>query len=493
MNCGNTVRQLLLTLGIGTLVACGGGDGNVAGIGGTGITASGTITGFGSIFVNGVEYETGTASIIIDDSADVESNLRLGMVVTVTGTLNADGVTGTATTVSFDDEVQGPIETAPNDPTGDGTQLEFTVMGIPVLADSAATVFDDGVTFATLVMGDFIEVSGFFDQSDVLHATRIEGQGTFTPGTSEIEIKGMAGNVSGTTFELGSFTVETAGADLSEVTGGVVTAGMQVEVKGMLNGSQITATRVEQEDDLLGDDLDKASIEGIVADFVSNSSFTVSGQPVDASAATFVPASLEFALENGLEVEVEGPIVNGILQAQEVEARGGDVELDAAVESVSVGAGTITLQYFGGMVTVLVNSQTSLHDGQELFDPYTLGHIVATDFLEIRGSIDDNGDIVANEVRRHEDTVSDDIVQGPADSCDGTSISVFGVIFDLVNGITDFEDENDDPNAYADAAAFCADVNSRGLFVKVQDNATVNNGVIIAPADGVADEAELED
>ena len=144
-------------------------------------------------------------------------------------------------------------------------------------------------------------------------------------------------------------------------------------------------------------------------------------------------------------------------------------------------AGTITLQYATGTVTVQVDSQTSLRDDLEIFDPYALGDIVATDFLEVRGYIDDNGDIIANEVRR--DQASDDIVQGPADSCSGTSISLFGVIFDLVNGVTRFEDENN-AQVYADAAAFCADVNNRGLFVKVQDNVT---------ADGIADEAELED
>ena len=39
----------------------GGGSSNVAGIGGTGKIASGTITGFGSIFVNGIEYEIDNA------------------------------------------------------------------------------------------------------------------------------------------------------------------------------------------------------------------------------------------------------------------------------------------------------------------------------------------------------------------------------------------------------------------------------------------------
>ena len=479
MKFRNYSLHCLLATTLTLLTACGGGGGTIAGIGGTGITASGTITGFGSIFVNGVEYETGSANIVVDDTIVGEGDLQLGMVVTVTGTLDAGGTTGTATMVSFDDYVQGPVETVPVDPTGDGQQLEFGVLGVTVLADMTATVFDNGVTFATLVQGDYIEVSGFADAAGVLHATRIEGKGAFTAGLSEVELKGVAANVMGNTFDIGSIDVNTAGADLSGVPGGVVMAGMQVEVEGTLTGTTISASEVKENDDLPDGDLDKASIEGIVSDFVDNSSFRVAGQPVDASGASFDPPTLTLA--NDLEVEVEGPIVGGILQATEVEARGGDVKLEAAVQGVSQAASSITLQYATGTVTVLIDNQTSLRDDLGVFDPYTLGDVTATDFLEIQASLDGSGNLIATEIRR--DTPEDDILEGPSTSCDGTSITLFGVSFTLLNGTTVFANENEQ-QVYADAAAFCADVNTRGLFVKVRDDAV---------ADGIADEAELED
>ena len=70
----------------------------------------GTINGFGSIFVNGVEFETDEADILVDGQRVGEDALGLGMVVLVDGTVNEDGVTGTANSVVFDDEVEGPIE-----------------------------------------------------------------------------------------------------------------------------------------------------------------------------------------------------------------------------------------------------------------------------------------------------------------------------------------------------------------------------------------------
>jgi len=91
-----------LIAGITALAGCGGGGGgtNVAGIGGTGKTISGTITGFGSIFVNGVEYDVDNASFNInnDNSPGLgQADLRIGMVVILTG--SDDGTVGTATQV----------------------------------------------------------------------------------------------------------------------------------------------------------------------------------------------------------------------------------------------------------------------------------------------------------------------------------------------------------------------------------------------------------
>ncbi|MEZ5541414.1 MAG: DUF5666 domain-containing protein [Pseudomonadota bacterium] len=465
------LRNTMLAAVVTMLVACGGGGGGGA-TSASSITAAGTITGFGSIFVNGIEFETGSSSITLDDNPGIESDLRLGMVVRVSGTVNADGRTGTAQAVAFDDEVQGPVATTPVDPTGDGLQQQFTVLGITVVADRTATVFDDGVSFDTLALNDYIEVSGFVGQGGVLNATRIQGKGAFTQGVSEIELKGVAGNVAGTVFDLGGFTIETAGADLSGVPGGVVTNGMEVEVKGTLTGNQIAATRVSQDDDLFGSNVDKASLRACT-NYVSDADFSISGQQINAANATFSPQNL--VLANGVEIEVEGPVVNGVLVASKVEARGGNIKLAARVQGV--GANSLSLQFNGGTVEVTVDSQTSLRDDTGSIG---LGDITAPDYLEIRASINGNSIITADEVRRAAN-VGDDILQGPADNCTGTDVTVLGVGFSLLDGTTSYQDQNNSP--IANAAAFCAAVNGSSLYVKVRDD---------QPGNGIADEAELE-
>ena len=140
--------------GIASAIPTGGGSGG-GGIGGTGVTSSGTIDSFGSIFVNGVEFETSDAEILLDGKPASEDDLAIGMVVVVSGTLNDDGETGTANSVAFDDELQGPIEAIVRGADGDSVVL--TVLGVPVLVERNVTVFED-TSLAALTIRDLIEV-----------------------------------------------------------------------------------------------------------------------------------------------------------------------------------------------------------------------------------------------------------------------------------------------------------------------------------------------
>ena len=89
------------------VAACGGGGGGGGGEDPSGgidrggsTLAQGPINGFGSVVVNGVHYATSGATITIDDQPGAESDLRVGQVVRVEGTVDAGGTTGTARTGS---------------------------------------------------------------------------------------------------------------------------------------------------------------------------------------------------------------------------------------------------------------------------------------------------------------------------------------------------------------------------------------------------------
>ncbi len=102
----NRVAASLSAALVVLLSACGGST-DVAGIQGSGspapasATTVGTVAGFGSIFVDGIEYSTAAAQISVDGQVASETQLNTGQVVTINGTVNSDGKTGTATQVTF--------------------------------------------------------------------------------------------------------------------------------------------------------------------------------------------------------------------------------------------------------------------------------------------------------------------------------------------------------------------------------------------------------
>ena len=90
-------HALLALLGTALLPACGGGT-DVAGVssGGTGSFTSGTITGLGSVIVNGIRYDDSTASVTIGGVSSAASALQLGMVVRIQGSAITAPVTAGA-------------------------------------------------------------------------------------------------------------------------------------------------------------------------------------------------------------------------------------------------------------------------------------------------------------------------------------------------------------------------------------------------------------
>ncbi|HEB98347.1 MAG TPA: hypothetical protein ENJ05_02450, partial [Thiotrichales bacterium] len=100
MNTSRYFSMTALTAAIALgLTACGGGSSTTSSLDGSTASVTGVITGFGSIFVNGVEYETNGANITIDGQPGTEDDLRVGMVVTLEG--SASGNSGTAVSISF--------------------------------------------------------------------------------------------------------------------------------------------------------------------------------------------------------------------------------------------------------------------------------------------------------------------------------------------------------------------------------------------------------
>lgn len=477
------IHSLLTSLLVIFLISCGGGGGS-AGIGGTGITSGGTITGFGSIFVNGIEYDTDSATVS-GDRMDV-SDLKLGMVVTVRGQLNSGTATGKADTIVVDIELKGAISTAPVLDANNGSR-SFTVLGRKVIVSDTETVFDGtNFTFANINLNDVVEVSGYLDSNNDLQATRIEKKGVLELGKTEIEVKGtFIQAISNTAFELmvngNTLLINNPGG--LTVPGGF-SNGLRLEIKGIqTTQTEISATRIELDDENFNNTDSEVEIEGLITDYVSASSFRVNGQLVNATSATLVPANL--ILANNVKVEAEGTLVNGTLVAQKLEARSGRVEIRANVASaggVNLTNKTVTMSVNGLDIILTTNNQTRLEDDLLGKEPFTLADINDGDFLSIK-AYEDMGSYVATDIKRKEDAADIEVrIQGMVSAFDANTanITVLGINYST-DANTSFEINDIDTNS----AQFYANLKT-GDTIEIEDKKTNGN------LDGIADKVEIK-
>lgn len=317
-----TRRTLLLGM-VGSVVeltGCGGGT-DVAGLssGGTGSFTSGTISGLGSIIVNGIRYNDNSASVI---SRDDDNNtafgraLKVGMVVSihgssVTAATTANGTaTAIATTISCGSEWQGPVSNI--------ASSSFDMLGLTVDV-LASTVFEGAATQLTgLTTSHFVEVHGYVDQTTGhLQATYVEVSAT---QPSQYKLSGVVTNFSAVnrTFKLGTTTQASSQISWDSNTrvpsswsDGVF---VRVKMSTSLLATQIRLLTSPLAQLNASDERD-AEIHGFISAYQSNASFTVNGISVDASNAFITGGTLAL----GVRVEIHGSVSNGILIATKVE------------------------------------------------------------------------------------------------------------------------------------------------------------------------------
>ncbi len=462
------------------LAGCGGGS-DPASDSVVSPTSRGVIIGFGSVYIGEVKYETDDSDFDVDDDDTAsEDDLRIGHVCTVYGTINSDGVTGTADKISCDNELQGPI----SNKTPDGVDPSIGTMEIlgTVIEVNADTRFEDGMTFADFADGDCAEVSGFSTDT-VITATHIEED----KDCSEIEITGEIADLTDTSFTVRGVTINYN--DLTELEDEVeLVNGLYVEVKGDLDpadSTAILAVKVEEEEDGKGEDGDDFEIQGIVSGYDDVArTFNLGSITVQINDGTEISESLLAAIratDPGPEVEVEGYWDGDILIADEIEQKGKKIEIQALTSSADETAGTITFTFNDTDVVVRVNHQTEMEDETAAeINPLTLADFneLGGDFVELEAYAGGTGDINAVELHRKDD-LGETVIEAAVEIATQPNVTILGVEFDLTAALGNLKD--DAGNTMTDADFFAALV--EGVFVTLIDSD--NNADI--------DKAELED
>lgn len=384
-----------------TLVGCGGDGDSSSGQN----TTVGAITSFGSVFVNGCEYETDSASITIDGQPGTEADLSVGDVVEVSGPTNC--VTGTALSINFADELEGVVDS--NAVTaGVGTMV---VMGQNITVN-ALTIFEDetgGIASVDAVAaGNVVEISGFGIGTGDIVASRIEVKATaHTPG-NEIEVKGVVSGLDSgaSTFTIGGLTVNYGSANLDGIS--AMEDGLYVEVKATnytAGSFTLAATKVEREDDgeigHQGDEEDEFEIKGMLTAAYDDTSktFGINNQMILVNDNTELEhialADLVTANIGILNLEVEGRFnAAGKLVADDVELDddiSDNEEYQGTITSLSaptgMNSGTLMLTVGAGSMEVTVDNNTIMKDsnneGAPQQDKFNFTHLQVGDLIEV--------------------------------------------------------------------------------------------------------------
>ena len=463
--CAALFLGLLTLVPILSMTACGPtvdltflGDG-----GSTDGTGTGPVIGFGSVIVNGVEYDDAGIdnTTFLDDHGRTKAELTDGMMVKITATdVNDVSGTGTATKIAVLRHVDGPLD-------DNGVTLatnRMKVMGQTVLVD-AATVFINVVAGGLLDLAAIdnlagagnrpeLEIHGIADNTGTIHATFIHKWFDNVVTGRDVQVKGRVANLN---LAHTAFTLGTVSVSISSPPAGMVN-GLFVEAKGTFRGSDNTlvATGVAIEDPAAGQASgDRVKADGYVNRIINATQFELAG-PDGPQRVNWVSTTVTFKdgvsaeLIAGARVAVEGTRNSDkSVTAKKISFRKpANVRLEGVATAKTSPAGTQpgSLTLFGK--TVFVNALTQFKDSSIVnLKTFDFNDIVAStatgDTLGVAAYTDSSTGatrIIASRIERIGAIASDaNILQGIVEATSGGAfLTILGVTVQTFPGATEF-------------------------------------------------------
>jgi hypothetical protein len=316
------------------LISCGGAGGNTValpGTGGTGIMASGPISGFGSVVINGIRFEDAAAQVTIDGTGTTSTELRLGMVAQVEGTKSDAIITPTAVITAAGDAkhievwsiAQGSISQI-------SSSNSFTVSGMNMLVDAGSVL--QGVMSANLLgTSTLVKVWGQAANADstLWSVTRLEVLNTASTTISTGKVSVINGTPSLNGYKLTGTTSGLQDGQLVRLTGTVDT---QLATRTL----SVSSIKIFASTPSALPTSGYAELQGIVTSVSGTGTkaaqITLGPVIVDLSLATVKPSAAQIKV--GARVEVEGNWNAGLLIAKQIEVKSSQEQLEVEIEGV---------------------------------------------------------------------------------------------------------------------------------------------------------------
>ena len=394
----------LSVVGASVLVACGGGGGGAAATDSAPVAASaptssalgsslveGTITGFGSVVIDGQRYPDTGATVDIGNNPALKTagtlgDLRTGMRV------QAELKDGVLQNLSVNFALVGTLS-AVN--TAAGT---LTVFGQTIKTSSTGqlpTVLDGFSALTQLQVGDLIKVAGSVASDGSITATRIERR--LKDGSELFRLSGAVQGLDSTAkrFTLSgnsSVTVDYSQAKLLP-SSALIENGKLVSVLAtaapLTTGGQtvLTASAIEVKSRKLPDGKD-VSVGGQISDFQSLASLRIGDVVVDASTAVLKDGTVAADLVNGAQALAQGSLSSGVLKAASLKV----FKQDTALKALLIGQVTdfVSLANFNLRGTAVDASQATFTKGKA-------ADLATGTWVKISGQLTSTG-VLAKEV-----------------------------------------------------------------------------------------------
>ncbi len=484
---------LLAALAASLLAACGGGGGT----GGTGTTtpppgaggstvSTGVMTK-GSTIVNGVRFDDTSATISIDDTPKTSAALQNGMVVKLVGTVNDDGINGTAQRVKALIEVRGVPTTITNSTNG-----QSLVVNSQTVVIDDQTVFSNVAGFGAIQATTLIEVHGLRDANGAIRATRIEDTAAQMASSTLDEIRGVVSGGTGTNptaFTLGGQSINALNATITPAgaswqNGSVVevycSARPNCIVSGVFQASQLKVEEA-QDNAFQPSSGQRTEVEGLISSFsLGAQNFSVGSTPVTITSSTRFEEGISTDLANNIKVEAEGSWNGTRLVASKIEFKRSVIRVQGIVAAVGSNPTRFTLNVANHLVNIETGSLTVPPIGPACVQVRGQRKVPATPLVVTASEISGCG----NGNRP--------VVQAPVEAENGSTLTLLGLPIDVSSANDQPPFKNIDGsamtlpaflNAVTPATTNAAGVSVPGTLVKaIFDSAT--NAVM---------QAELED
>jgi len=388
------ISRFLGLIGLSTiLIACSMGGGETGTGYDTPTTTEGVITRFGSVYINGIRYTTESATVLNDDVETNESFLKIGMLVTLEGSINTTGSEGRANTIRFEKDVEGEVIE-----NNYATSKTLNVLGQTVHIDND-TIFDSKSTtitsFDLITAGNVVEVSGFSSGDGQIYATRVEVKSDTRETAQEIEIQGQITNLNGTSFNIGTLSVSAANAEFEDMLVTDLANGLFVKVKSKLALSNgiLLAEKVKLKSRKISLDQEDEELElaGAITSIEDTNTIYVNGRRIVINDQTELEnVSLE-DLAVGLKVKVKANVIGDEIIAEELEARKvSNTKTEGLITSIDPVALSITVNG----LELLINANTRFKDDSDSDENenryFNFDHLAVGDKVELSFYVETN-------------------------------------------------------------------------------------------------------